>query len=60
VKKEEWQWEEYSHPDVVHQDKDGWYFWDETWANRQGPYRTKELAQSSLDYYCREYLGHPS
>ncbi len=23
-------------------DEDGWYFWDETYANRYGPYETRK------------------
>tara|TARA_B100001964_G_scaffold61840_1_gene70446 strand:+ start:99 stop:341 length:243 start_codon:yes stop_codon:yes gene_type:complete len=33
--------------------KQGWFFWDETWANRIGPFQTEEEATKK----CRSYLG---
>jgi hypothetical protein len=42
--------------DPIHQDADGrWFFWDETWAARLGPYKTRALAKRSLAAYV-EYL----
>jgi hypothetical protein len=42
----------------VHQEGDGkWWFWIETWADRIGPYETKEQAESELTRYCQEVLG---
>jgi hypothetical protein len=43
--------------DPVHVHKDGfgqvgWYFWDETWADRIGPYETEEEAREKLAKYC--------
>lgn len=35
----------------------GWYFWDETWTNRMGPYLTKEQASETLREYCNYMLG---
>jgi hypothetical protein len=29
-----------------------WYFYDEVWANRKGPYRTEQLARAGLLLYC--------
>lgn len=45
--------------DPVHQDEsDGqWYFWDETWANRYGPYDSRRKAEQRIDDYCRDVLG---
>lgn len=39
--------------DPVHfEPEDGqWYFWDETWANRCGPYPTEEVAQQRATDY---------
>ena len=34
----------------------GWYFWNETWSDRYGPYSTQEEAQNALDYYCETEL----
>jgi len=40
--------------DPVHQDAaDGkWYFWDETWADRCGPFDTKEACRIALYHYA--------
>jgi len=43
--------------DIVHQEDGKWYFWDETWADRHGPFETKEEADKELDKYVKEYLG---
>ena len=38
--------------DPVHHDEDeGWFFWEETWADRQGPYPTEEIARKELARY---------
>ena len=38
--------------DPVHQDDDGqWYFWIETWHDRDGPYETEGEARFTLDNY---------
>lgn len=29
----------------------GWYFWDETWTDRYGPYETAQDAASALHEY---------
>lgn len=44
--------------DPVEQDTDGWYFWDETWADRHGPFDSEEKAREALDHYCKTYLGY--
>lgn len=38
-------------------DETGWYFWDETWANRYGPYLSREQCAKNLNQYCKEALG---
>jgi len=30
---------------------EGWYFWNEVWADRYGPYESEEVANEK----CREY-----
>jgi len=45
-------------PEVVHQEDGKWFFWEETWAHRQGPFDTEKEARETLDRYCREVLGH--
>lgn len=32
----------------------GWYFWDETWANKIGPYESYEEANAALHAYIKE------
>jgi len=44
----------------VHQDRDGkWYFFDETWADRQGPYETEEEANEACAKYADELQNGP-
>lgn len=42
---------EVKHPETIHQDEAGWWFWDETWADRHGPYPTREAAEQELEGY---------
>lgn len=42
--------------DTIHNDAEGWWFWDETWADRQGPYPTEGRARKRLKDYA-EYLN---
>ena len=44
---------------VVHQDKEDnlWYFWDESWAYRYGPYDSEKEAYERLRKYCNEVLN---
>jgi hypothetical protein len=39
----------------------GWIFWDETWADYHGPFKTEEGANEALQIYCKTYLDnvHP-
>lgn len=32
----------------------GWWFWDETWADRYGPYATREQAEDALERYAKQ------
>lgn len=43
--------------DPVHFHEDSWYFWNETWSDREGPYPTEQAARDALDWYCRYILG---
>lgn len=36
----------------IHQDAEGWWFWDETWADRHGPYPTARRAKNELSRYA--------
>lgn len=42
----------------IHQDEqDGlWYFWDETWAYRYGPYISRVAAYLVMRDYCKKIL----
>ena len=45
--------------DPIHQDSDGWwYFWDETWAYRHGPFNSLQECKEVLRQYCIEELGY--
>lgn len=37
--------------DPVHQDAAGWWFYDETWADRHGPFPDREKAEQELESY---------
>ena len=41
----------------IQQDTDGWYFWEETWAEQQGPFDSKREAKKAWREYCRTQLG---
>lgn len=45
--------------DPVKEYDDGWYFWDETWAEQYGPYRTEAEAREELDDYVKNFLERP-
>ena len=35
----------------------GWYFWNETWSDAHGPYKTEEQARKRLEDYCEDLLA---
>lgn len=37
----------------IHYDKDGWWFWDEYWCDRYGPYKTKAKVEFKYKEYCK-------
>jgi len=43
----------------IHKDEqDGkWYFFDECWAEREGPYETEEECREALNKYCKDVLN---
>ncbi len=43
--------------DPIHEENGLWYFWDETWCFREGPYPNEAVARANLRRYCREVLG---
>lgn len=47
-----------SNNDPVHQDKDDqkWYFWNEVWADRFGPYDSEDEAREKVREYVEKFL----
>lgn len=43
--------------DPIHQEGENWYFWDETQADRYGPFPTRQIAEEMLTRYSTEVLG---
>ncbi len=43
--------EYYKPQDPVHEENGVWYFYDETWGDRLGPYPTEALAREELRRY---------
>lgn len=41
----------------VHEIDGAWYFWDECWAFRHGPYTTKENAEKACLEYAKELFS---
>lgn len=46
--------------DPVHfvTEDDGWYFWDETWSDRFGPFHTELECRLAFAKYCIDFLGN--
>jgi len=44
-------------PDPVHQFEGKWWFWDEVWCDRLGPYDTKEEADLAISSYISQLIG---
>jgi hypothetical protein len=36
----------------VHEENGKWYFWDEAWADRYGPFDTEKECRDGLEMYC--------
>jgi hypothetical protein len=48
---------------AIHKEADGWYFWDETWAHRLGPFTSEKKCEIKLTKYAHwlstgEYEGN--
>ena len=48
-----------NHPHHKEQET-GWYFWNETWGERSGPFKTELEAIEALKLYIVTYLGEDS
>jgi hypothetical protein len=46
--------------DVIHEHDGEWWFWDETWATRTGPYISAEEARAALRSYIEHHIEFPS
>ena len=46
--------------DPVHFDpvEHKWFFWDETWSDRYGPFETQEIAQEECTKYDNSLDGY--
>jgi len=44
--------------DPVEQHDDGWGYWDETWSDWHGGFKTEADARADLKRYCKEVLGN--
>lgn len=42
---------------VVHEEDGWWFFYDETWSDRWGPFPSKDNARTACGFYCRKFLG---
>lgn len=40
-------------PSPVHKEGNYWWFWDETWSNKHGPFPSKEIASKACIEYAR-------
>lgn len=49
--------EEKDPADPIHQDAEGWWFWDEMWTERYGPFTTEMEAGLACVKYAEEVLG---
>lgn len=45
--------------DPIHEHEGKWWFWDETWSDRHGPYDSKERAEVSFKVYVETFLDPP-
>jgi hypothetical protein len=43
--------------DIVHYENGKWYFWQECWSDKYGPFLTKEETEAALKYYCNTVLS---
>lgn len=43
---------------VIFEEKGKFYFWDETWSEKHGGFKTREECVRKLKKYCKEILGY--
>jgi len=40
----------------IHHENGKWYFWTETWADREGPFGSQREAEDAMWKYCKTVL----
>ena len=45
-------------PNPIRFEDDKWWFCDETWVDRYGPFETEEEATDACVEYCKRELGN--
>lgn len=43
--------------DPIFEENGEWYFWNETWSDKHGPYTSRAKAEEELTWYMVETLG---
>lgn len=43
--------------DLIFEENEEWFFWNETWSDKYGPYASKIKAEEELSWYMLETLG---
>lgn len=41
---------------IIHKERGKWYFYNETWTHRAGPFDTEQEATEKFEIYCKEHL----
>ena len=44
-------------PEPIFQDQHGWWFWDEVWADKFGPYHDQQTAKKAMERYFAHLSG---
>lgn len=47
----------YNDNKTIWEEEGQWFFVDETWTDKVGPYGSEEEARDALNAYCRDVLG---
>ena len=42
---------------VIFTENDQWFFWDETWSQKHGPFQSEDEAVDNLKRYCNHLDG---
>jgi hypothetical protein len=44
-------------PEPIFQDQYGWWFWDEVWTDKFGPYHNQQTAKKAMERYFAHLSG---